>query len=134
MMIEHNSGGGRRRRKRRPNKILYVIAALGMIGRFFTISLIVLLCNDVVESFIPSARPVMPRMRCRISMQLAPAHTKEIQAAAKLTLGQGQNLKGLELAHELSTNELSMRPWKMFFDTLVSNKVINTNKAGFILA
>ena len=92
--------------------------------RFFTTNLVVFLCMVGVESFAPSMRPIMPRMRCKVSMQLGPAHTKEIQAAARLALGQGENLKGLELAHELSTNELSMRPWKLFFDTLVANKVM----------
>jgi hypothetical protein len=57
-------------------------------------------------------------------MQLADVHTKEIQEATRLALGHGADLKGLEFAHELSMNELAMRPWKTFFDTLVASKVL----------
>ena len=76
-----------------------------------------------VDSFAPIITPILARKRFNTCMQLAPAHTKDIREAARLALGLGENLKGLEIAHELSTNELSMRPWKTFFDTLVANKV-----------
>ncbi len=59
----------------------------------------------------------------RVAMQLAPDATTELKQATRIALGHGDNLKGLELAHELSMNELAVRPWKTFFDTLAANKV-----------
>ncbi len=105
-----------------------VICEIMIMGRIcFAISAIVLMLAFQVESFMPvlSRLPAAPARRyCRqVSMQLADAKTKEIQEATRRALGHGADLKGLEFSHELSMNELAMRPWKTFFDTLAASKV-----------
>ncbi len=96
-----------------------------IMGRIcFAICTIVLMLAFQVESFMPVLSRLPTRRHCRrVSMQLADAQTKEIQEATRRALGHGTDLKGLEFAHELSMNELAMRPWKTFFDTLVASKV-----------
>eukprot|EP00292_Cryptomonas_paramecium_P015088 CAMPEP_0113667726 /NCGR_PEP_ID=MMETSP0038_2-20120614/3598_1 /TAXON_ID=2898 /ORGANISM="Cryptomonas paramecium" /LENGTH=134 /DNA_ID=CAMNT_0000583377 /DNA_START=117 /DNA_END=517 /DNA_ORIENTATION=- /assembly_acc=CAM_ASM_000170 len=59
-------------------------------------------------------------------MQLSSTYQKQLEDSARLVLGNMNYDRGLDLAHEVSFSETTIRPWRHVFDFLASNEIFRS--------